>query len=92
MIHDGSDSALAEYDQVIKQVEAARQANPPGRVSHVAARKRDGHLVVDVRESQEAFDRFAHTRVPLLERAAASRRRSSTPSTTSSRGREAAAR
>ena len=53
----------------IKELEAAGQGNPPGRVSHVAARKGDGYLVVDVWESQEAFDRFAHTLVPLLERA-----------------------
>ncbi|MBA2451209.1 MAG: hypothetical protein H0V51_24615 [Chloroflexi bacterium] len=69
MIHDVSDGRLAEYDRVIKALEAAGQGNPPGRLSHVAARKGDGYLVVDVWESQEAFDRFGQTLVPLLEQA-----------------------
>jgi hypothetical protein len=69
MIHDASDSMLGEYDRVIKELEAAGQGNPAGRLSHVAARKGDGYLVADVWESQEAFDRFAQTLVPLLERA-----------------------
>lgn len=69
MIHDVSDGTLAEYDQVIKELEAAGQGNPSGRLSHVAARKGDGYLVVDVWESQEAFERFGQTLVPLLERA-----------------------
>ncbi len=69
MIHDASDSTLGEYDRVIKELEVAGQSNPPGRLSHVAVRKGDGYLVADVWESQEAFDRFAQTLVPLLERA-----------------------
>ena len=32
--------------------------HPPGRLSHVAARKGTGYLIVDVWESQEAFDKF----------------------------------
>ena len=71
MIHDVSDSALAEYDRVIKDLEAAGQGNPPGRLSHVAARKGTGCLVADVWESQAAFDHFGQTLVPLLERAGA---------------------
>ncbi len=69
MIHDNSDSTLAGYDRVVKELEAAGHGNPPGRLSHVAARKGDGFLVVDVWESQEAFDRFGQTLVPMLERA-----------------------
>ena len=67
MIHDASDGMLAQYDEVIRNLETAGQGNPPGRLSHVAARKGDGYLVVDVWESEEAFDRFAQTLVPLLE-------------------------
>ena len=68
MIFDESEGKLAQYDEVIKKLEAAGQGNPPGRLSHVAARNGDGYLVVDVWESQEAFDRFAQTLMPLLER------------------------
>ena len=69
MIHDVSDGTLAEYDQVISELEATGHGHPPGRLSHVVARKGNGYLVVDVWESQEAFDRFGETLVPLLERA-----------------------
>jgi len=69
MIHDGSDGTLAQYDQVRKELEAAGLGTPPGLLSHVAARKGNGVLVVEVWESQEAHDRFAKTLVPLLQRA-----------------------
>jgi hypothetical protein len=69
MIHDVPDDTLAQYDQVIKELEAAGQGHPPGRLSHVASRHGDGYLVVDVWESQEAFDRFGQTLMPLVERA-----------------------
>ena len=69
MIHDVSDGTLAEYDQVISALEATGHGQPPGRLSHVAARKGNGYLVIDVWESQEAFERFGQTLVPLLERA-----------------------
>jgi hypothetical protein len=69
MIHDVSDGTLAEYDQVISELEATGHGHPPGRLSHVAARKGAGYLVVDVWESQEDFERFGQTLVPLLERA-----------------------
>ena len=69
MIGDRSDDTLALYDQVIKDLEAAGQGTPPGRLSHVAARKGNGYLVVDVWESEAAFDRFAQTLGPLLEKA-----------------------
>ena len=69
MIHDVSEGRLAQYDEVVKNLEAAGRGTPPGRLSHVAARKGDGYLVVDVWESQEAFDRFAQTLLPLLEQA-----------------------
>lgn len=39
----------------------------PGIVSHTAAPTPDGWLVVDVWESEEAFERFAEFIVPTLE-------------------------
>ena len=67
MIQDASDGQLAQYDEVIRNLEATGHGNPPGRLSHVAARKGDGYLVVDVWESEEAFTRFGQTLIPLLE-------------------------
>ena len=67
IISDASDDTIDHYDEVINQLEATGQGHPPGRQFHVAARKGDGYLVVDVWESQEALDRFAQTLLPLLE-------------------------
>ena len=67
MIHDAEGDTLEHYDQFIQQLEQAGQGNPPGRLSHVTARKGGGYIVADVWESQEAFDRFAQVFVPLLQ-------------------------
>jgi hypothetical protein len=67
MIHDASNDTLAHYDEAIKRLEATGQGKPAGRLSHVAARKGNGSVVVDTWESQEAFERFAQTLVPLLQ-------------------------
>ena len=70
-IHDGSNDTLAQYDEVVRQLEAAGHGQPPGRLSHVAARKGNGYIVTDVWESQEALDRFAQTVMPLLQQVGA---------------------
>jgi hypothetical protein len=67
MIHDQSADTLAHYDEAIRRLAAAGQGRPPGRLSHVAARKGGGYLVVDVWESREALDRFAQTLLPILQ-------------------------
>ena len=67
MISDASEDTLAHYDQVIKELEAAGHGQPSGRQFHVAARKGTGHVVTDVWESQEAFDRFFQILGPLLQ-------------------------
>ncbi len=69
MISDASEDTLAQYDQVIKQLEAAGLGHPPGRQFHVAARKGTGYVVSDVWDSQEALDRFMETLGPLLQQA-----------------------
>ena len=66
MLQDASADDIGVYDKVMKQLEGAGYANPPGRLSHVAARKGDGYLVADVWESQEALDTFFHTLGPML--------------------------
>ena len=69
-VSDAGTDSVAQYDQVIKQLEEAGHGNPPGRLSHTAALKDNGsYLVVDVWESPEALQRFAQVLMPLIEAA-----------------------
>lgn len=72
MISDAATDTVAQYDDVIKKLEDTGHGNPPGRLSHVAAQKGTGYIVVDVWESQEAFDAFAPVLIPLIEAAGGS--------------------
>ena len=72
MISDAATDTVAQYDEVIKKLEDTGHGNPPGRLSHAAALKGTGYIVVDVWESQEAFDSFAPVLVPLIEAAGGS--------------------
>jgi len=67
MISDAATDTVAQYDDAIQKLEDAGHGNPPGRLSHVAALKGTGYVVVDVWESQEAFDAFAPVLIPLIE-------------------------
>jgi hypothetical protein len=56
----------ARYDDAIKRLEAAGAAAPAGRLYHVAL-ETDGLIqVFDVWDSQEAFEAFGATLVPIL--------------------------
>jgi hypothetical protein len=62
---DGSFS-VDQYDDAIKRLDAAGAATPEGRTYHVAL-ETDGEInVFDVWESQEAFDAFGATLMPIL--------------------------
>ncbi|MEA2445596.1 MAG: hypothetical protein QOJ12_2888 [Thermoleophilales bacterium] len=55
------------YDEVIKQLEAAGAGAPAGRTNHFAVETPDGQIqVFDVWESQEAFEAFGATLVPIM--------------------------
>jgi len=55
-----------KYDTAIKQLEAAGEGSPKGRTLHVAL-ETDGDInVFDVWESQEDFDAFGATLMPIL--------------------------
>src|SRR5579884_653939 len=56
-----------QYDQVIRRLERAGVAAPPGRLYHVCSGVGDRLRVVDVWESQEAFDAFGQTLMPILQ-------------------------
>ncbi len=55
-----------QYDQVLIDLETAGKLNVPERLYHVAAQHGDGWHVTDVWESEESFNNFAETMIPVL--------------------------
>ncbi len=55
-----------KYDSAIKQLEAAGAGSPKGRTLHVALESEGTMNVFDIWESQEDFDAFGATLVPIL--------------------------
>ena len=56
----------AQYDEAIQKLEAAGAGSPPGRQHHVSMES-DGNVVIfDVWDSQESFDAFGETLMPIL--------------------------
>ena len=55
-----------KYDDILSKLEAAGQAAPAGRTYHVAFEGENGLQVVDVWDSQETFDAFGETLMPIL--------------------------
>jgi hypothetical protein len=55
-----------KYDEVQRRLEEAGQGSPAGRTYHCAFRAGDGLHVFDVWDSQESFDAFGQTLMPIL--------------------------
>jgi hypothetical protein len=56
-----------QYDNVWKDLKTAGYANPHGLISHVSAEKPNGGWkVVDIWESEDAFQTFGQTLMPIL--------------------------
>jgi hypothetical protein len=55
-----------KYESAIKQLEAAGAGSPKGRTLHVALESEGTVNVFDIWESQEDFDAFGATLVPIL--------------------------
>ena len=54
------------YDEALKKLDAAGAGAPPGRLYHVAM-EADGMIqVFDIWDSQESFDAFGKTLMPIL--------------------------
>jgi hypothetical protein len=54
------------YDEAIQQLEAADAGSPKGRSYHAALEK-DGEIIVsDIWDSQEEFEAFGATLMPIL--------------------------
>ncbi len=57
----------SQYDEAIRRLEAAGAANPPGRLHHVCIGTGDKLKVVDLWESEEAFQKFGQTLMPIMQ-------------------------
>lgn len=55
-----------KYENALKQLEDAGAGSPKGRTLHVALDSGQGINVFDIWESQEEFDAFGATLVPIL--------------------------
>jgi hypothetical protein len=57
----------AQYDDVIRRLEKAGAGQPRGRIHHSCFGPSNAVMVYDVWESQEAFDEFGQTLMPILQ-------------------------
>jgi hypothetical protein len=55
-----------KYDETLAQLEAAGAGSPPGRIYHVAMESGGRIQVFDVWESQESFEAFGSTLMPIM--------------------------
>jgi hypothetical protein len=55
-----------KYDETIRKLNEAGAGAPPGRTYHVALESNDGIQVFDIWDSQEAFQAFGQTLIPIL--------------------------
>lgn len=64
LAHDGF--TPEKYQEALKQLADAGEAAPAGRTMHFALESDGAVNIFDVWESQEAFDAFGSTLVPIL--------------------------
>jgi hypothetical protein len=56
-----------QYDEAIRRLEQAGAGSPSGRTYHFAFAGEDGGIeVFDVWDSQESFEKFGETLVPIM--------------------------
>jgi hypothetical protein len=55
-----------QYDEVISRLDATGAGSPPGRSYHCAFVAGGGVHVFDVWDSQESFEKFGETLVPIM--------------------------
>jgi hypothetical protein len=63
--HPESMSA-AQYDDIMKRLDAAGVGSPSGRVHHSCFGPADHLMVYDVWDSAESFQKFGETLMPIL--------------------------
>jgi hypothetical protein len=61
--------SASQYDEAIRELEAAGAATPAGRVHHSCFGPDDALMVYEVWESQQAFDEYGPVLMPILHKA-----------------------
>jgi len=56
----------AQYDEIMKRLDAAGAGSPPGRSHHSCFGPADHLMVYDVWDSAESFQKFGETLMPIL--------------------------
>ena len=57
----------AQYDEIIRRLEAAGAGKPAGRLHHACFGSGDKLQVFDIWESQRAFEKFGETMLPIVQ-------------------------
>jgi hypothetical protein len=57
----------AQYDEIIRRLDAAGAGKPGGRLYHACFGSSDKVQVFDIWESQQAFEKFGETLMPILQ-------------------------
>jgi hypothetical protein len=59
-------ATAAQYDEILRRLDAAGAGKPAGRLYHACFGSGDKLQVFDIWESQQAFDKFGETMVPIV--------------------------
>jgi hypothetical protein len=60
-------ATAAQYDEIIRRLDAAGAGKPAGRLYHACFGSGDKLQVFDIWESQQAFDKFGETLMPIVQ-------------------------
>jgi hypothetical protein len=60
-------ATAAQYDEIIRRLEAAGAGKPAGRLYHACFGSGDKLQVFDIWESQQAFEKFGETMLPIVQ-------------------------
>ena len=60
-------ATAAQYDEIIRRLDAAGAGKPAGRLYHACFGSGDKLQVFDIWESQQAFDKFGATMMPIVQ-------------------------
>jgi len=66
MYFQPKDFTRAKYEEAMRLLEEAGASRPAGRTHHSSFGSDDAVMVYDVWESQEQFDAFGETLIPIL--------------------------
>ena len=61
-----SGATVEKYEEVLRRLEKAGGAIPPGQLYHVSYGSRENLQVIDVFDSQESLDAFGKTLLPII--------------------------